>query len=368
MPNSKDRNKSYRKNHIEVRKIFGKNIRIECCDEYMASILYDELSLYPAANQDSCDFILQIVSNDEIDERIRSFNDEEYIFIPSKIGDRYFIFEGTKLIRVLFTLNKPLNNLHGWIQRFRNMGFNRREERIGQIIHELVLVPSVLFDDHVVPIHSSAVKFNNQVVLFGGSGGVGKTSLELELCFHRGAHFIADDISVVSKGGMVYPNLSYPKIYGYNVEGQERIKNLVINKSDFFDRLHWNYHYRKGPNKVRRRVSPKTIYGKFENQSLKVDRYLILDRCEGEEFSTRKISVSEASERTVKILKEELAGVLEQLNHQKNCRQKDFKKEAILERWTDNLNQLLSCFRCEMISIPKTMPHSEFKKKMLNIF
>jgi|AntRauTorcE11897_2_1112592.scaffolds.fasta_scaffold00184_17 hypothetical protein len=368
MQDLKIRDISYIKNYRQVRKIFGKTVCIECLDVDLRPHLLKELSLYPAGELEQADYILEILSNDEIKKRIKEFEDTEYICITAKTGVRYFTFHEGKLSHILFSLNKPINKLHGWVQRFRNIGFNRREERIGQIIHEQVLVPSVLFDEKVVPVHSSAVEFNNQVVLFGGHGGVGKTSLELELCFYRAAHFIADDISVVSIEGKVFPNLSYPKIYGYNVEGHPEIKKRVIDGSDFMDRLQWKYQFLKGPNKVRRRISPALLYQNYESEPVQGNRYMILNRYEGDILKVEKVSSDEAAGVTIKILKSELSGILNQLDHQENFKVSRYKKEAIIERWSMNLSKLLSSFVCEVVFIPQGIPHQEFKEKMMDVF
>ena len=54
-----------------------------------------------------------------------------------------------------------------------------------------------------------------------------KTSLELELCNRYNKNFLADDIVVVNDKGKAFPNLSYPKIYGYNLKNNKSLKRKI---------------------------------------------------------------------------------------------------------------------------------------------
>lgn len=362
---------SYTKNYREVREIFGKNVQLECYDAELVPIISDELSLYPEGNNNDGQnekYILEILSQESFLDRLKEFDRRDYIEITDEISNRCFIFEDGNLSRVLFTLHKPVNALHGWIQRFRNMGYNRREERVGQIIHEHVLVPSVIFDNNVIPVHSSAVEYNNKVILFGGHGGVGKTSLELELCFHKKAHFIADDISVMSKSGRIYPNLSYPKIYGYNVEGEPQISDAIKAGFGMMEHLHWKLHAMKGLNKVRRRISPAEFYENYKNKDVKGDRYMILKRYSGKKIKREKINATKAAEMSVDILKLEFSKMLERLDKPESPHLQTFRKETILNRWIQDLEMALSSIDCEIIHIPEGIEHNTFKKELLEIF
>lgn len=363
--------RSYTNKVREVRRIFGKKVELICRDKDIKDTLFRELFLYQAQKLDeneTVDFILEIVPKFEIVDRLDDFKTADFLTLHSKVSVSYFIFEDGRLKHILFALIKPVNNIHGWVQRFRNMGYNRREERVGQIIHEQVLVPSVLFNKDAIPIHSSAVKYKDQVILFGGHGGVGKTSLELELCFHNGAHFIADDISVVSLDGDVYPNLSFPKIYGYNIEGQPEIKKRIFDSFDTAEAIHWKLHKLKGLNKVRRRIAPSELYENYLNTSVKGDRYMILNRYNGKEIKSEKISTGKAAEISINILKKEFSQAFDGLGNIENHNMDTYKSDAILNRWQRDLPRALSDFQCEIIHIPESIPHEQFKEEMLKIF
>ena len=78
-------------------------------------------------------------------------------------------------------------------------------------------------------IHASGVVLSNgKAILLGGTGGIGKTSLELELCLNEKASFLTDDIAVIDKEGFLWPNLSFPKIYGYNLAGNKALKRQLL--------------------------------------------------------------------------------------------------------------------------------------------
>ncbi|MEX0597087.1 MAG: hypothetical protein WD512_11360 [Candidatus Paceibacterota bacterium] len=357
MPSLKSDELSYTHKECEIYKIFGKKIKLICHDAELRPYIFGELNLYPKT--DEADLTVEIVEKKDISKSLTHFEQNSIVEIPTKLSYSYFIFDGEKLVHILFSLKKPINTLHEWIQKFRNMEFNHRQERVGQIIHEQVLVPSVFFDEYRVPIHSSAVQYNGQVILFGGHGGVGKTSLELELCFNNDATFIADDMSVVSNSG-VYPNLNFPKLYGYNVEGNLEIKERVISKRNKIDWLQWNYQKMKGADKVRRRISPAELYKNYHMDEQPIDRYVILKRCDNNEVQISKLSVNEATEVTIGILQSEFRSIFKVFGTE--C------KNVILNRWEEKLPQIFSRINCEEVSIPEKMSHKKFKETMIELF
>jgi serine kinase of HPr protein (carbohydrate metabolism regulator) len=147
------------------------------------------------------------------------------------------------------------------------MGYKSNIENITAILYELVLVPLNYFFSDKALVHASSMKnsTNGKTVMFGGTGGVGKTSLELLLCRELGYSFISDDIAVIDKKGFVYSNLAYPKIYAYNAEGNQEIENLLFNKRSSIDKLQWKLSKNiRGLNKARRTISPDEIYKSVE--------------------------------------------------------------------------------------------------------
>jgi len=102
-----------------------------------------------------------------------------------------------------------------------------------------MLIPSIYFNKNLAPVHCAGVSdHENRAILIGGTGGVGKTSLEMELCRNYGCSFINDDISVLDSDGWVYPNLAFPKIYGYNLENNDKVKIYFLVPCHFM--INWH--------------------------------------------------------------------------------------------------------------------------------
>lgn len=349
-------------------KIFGVNIGFKIHDGMLREILEKEISLYPGIDGEAWDILLETCSQTEFKNKGEREDNTAAIQVNSETARKKFIFNGDKLYHIIFSLHSPVNRVHEWVQKIRNMEFSNRKDRVGQIIHEQVLVPAMLFDEDKVPVHSSAVQFKKQVIMFGGHGGVGKTSLELELCFHNDADFIADDIGMLSQAGEVYPNLSYPKIYGYNVEGEPELKQRLIDRDSILDKLHWNLHFLKGANKVRRRISPADIYGNYVNKPVKVSRYLILERFEGKEIQVQALSPEQATEISITILREEFSKFFSELDKNAGAAKSFYSSTVIMERWAAILPEIFEQVECQKVLIPQAMKHHDFKKSMLKLF
>jgi hypothetical protein len=151
-----------------------------------------------------------------------------------------------------------------FVERARSIQFSAADEQVGQIFHELMLIPSAYFRPDRVLIHASAFQApSGKVIAIGGTGGVGKTSLELALCLHGDFRFVTDDICVLSESGHVWPILAPPKIYGYNTEHDRELRRKVLERRSSIDRLHWRWRSRRGSDRVRRRAPVDELYSSF---------------------------------------------------------------------------------------------------------
>ncbi len=357
-------------------QIFGRNVKLICLDEDLSTYINEELSLYKSENSDDSDLTISIL--EELPEVSGSrnpkshFEDNQSILVKNKQADILFRFKNNTLEEILFSLNKPAGFLKGRVQKFLHMGNRNRIERVGQILHELVLTSFGFFFSDTIPVHSSGLSIRDKVVLFGGTGGVGKTSLELELCLKEGAEFIADDIAMISKEGKVYPNYSYPKIYGYNVEGDEELKKRLFPKFNFLESFHWWFHYKMGPNKVRRRLSPDRLFNHISKEPKRLTNYYILSAYHGHEIETEVLDPEISANITTDIIETEFSFLLSHLSfHRLNAKVNNmpplFLKEIILERWKAQLETIFKNVECTLVKIPIGMEHAKFKKDMVDL-
>lgn len=182
------------------------------------------------------------------------------------------------------------NMIFSFIRKFLNMEFATREERIAQTLFEGAIVPSVFFDNEKILVHSAGFMKGNKNIIVGGTGGSGKTSLEIELCLNHNYTFLNDDIAIIDNNGNLLPNLAHPKIYGYNLKGNPLLKKKLFSSLSVFSKFHWWFTFKLfGSSKVRRRLFIKNNIN-FSNQHLPLSHYFILSKERVDDISIEKIS------------------------------------------------------------------------------
>ncbi len=132
-----------------------------------------------------------------------------------------------------------------YLRKLLDREFQYSIDYLGQILHELLLIPSViLFSKDSTVIHGSSVlnPDTGEVVIFSGTGGIGKTFLEMYLILNHGFSFFADDMSIITRDGTAYPNYAFPKIYKYNVRQLPQLYYLIKSRYSVLNRLHWKFH------------------------------------------------------------------------------------------------------------------------------
>ena len=243
-------------------------------------------------------------------------------------------------------------------------------ERIGQILFENVLVPSVYFNPKLAPVHSAAVSVRGEgAVLLGGTGGVGKTSLEMELCLQPDYAFVSDDISILDKDGFVYPNLSYPKIYGYNLESKDEVRDILFSQMKLHDRMAWKLKHRLfGASGVRRKISPETLYQDVINQKIAIDRYFILLKTDVEEIELHQLTAEEAANATLQVMKTEYAQFNNHLFWHKYNRELLGQKtildiDLVFKNWLGIYTKVFSEIPVFEVKIPLSIPHEAFLRQ-----
>ena len=176
-----------------------------------------------------------------------------------------------------------------FLRKMINMEFATRDERIAEILFEGALVPSTLFDKDKSIVHSSGFSKKNRTIIIGGTGGSGKTSLEIELCLNKNYKFLNDDIAVLNNIGEILPNLAHPKIYAYNLVNNKRLGKLLFENLSIRNKLTWHLtNHLFGPASVRRRLFIKNNL-EFSSESHILTHYFILSREDIEKIVIQKI-------------------------------------------------------------------------------
>jgi len=366
---------------IKNYKIFGKIVQIVLSNDdnkVQKEILIKYFSLYEEIYDiENPDFVINI-HKEEIDSNIVSINPKIHIEIENGFKSLYrkisITFSKNKTIYADVSLEIQKKGFVTYLKKLNNIEYKSIDERISQILYELVLVPSVYFDSDKILVHSSAFKNkNNKAVLIGGTGGVGKTSLEIELCMNRNHSFIADDISVVDLESNVYPNLSFPKIYSYNLENNKKLENYLFKDSGILDKFAWEFKKTLfGPAGVRRSISPLEAYGQYQKNKIKLDKYYILFKKDVKKISIEKIDEKQASEMTLSIIQSEYSDFNKHiLWHEFNCKANNTEPilnlEIVLSRWKENAEKIFKTIDCYIINIPFKIEHNVFVKTVADL-
>ena len=356
--------------------MFGKNIKFDIQDKEVETVLIDKLSIYPVGKEENFEVKISIL--DKIQFPKKYYNNPSIHYTTQ---NSFIINFG--VIKVKYTkddllyIDIEIDKSKNFISKFRTINYENTIDSIGEILHELVFIPMNFFDTTKALIHASSMKniSNNKVIMIGGTGGVGKTSLELLLCEELGYSFISDDIAIVSSDIKIFPNLSYPKIYAYNVANNIKLYNKLFMNKSIIDKFQWNLRKKlKGEKGVRRSISPNIIFDSVERVPNKIDEYYILSRTNlVTKIEIEEVDNSIAVDMTLKIIKNEYASVIQHIVwHEYNAlfnKQNPIISELKLyETWSNIYQKIFSNIKCFVVRIPNNISHEIFLKSMKKVF
>lgn len=336
------------------------------------AVLHKELQSYERFEDDNVDLIFEYIP--EID-----FQDSVYLNPKHNgIKESCFTFDHDK-IRIEISLEREvykirfclLNKRPKW-RKFFSAQFNSDEEMLGQYFHDLVLVPTLILTGLRSVIHASSVVLNKNHIAFGGTGGVGKTSLEIEHCYFGKAEFVSDDILIID-GNEVYHNLAYPKIYGYNLEDNKPLKKDIFKEETVLSKFNWSLRHRiLGSNKVRRRINPKHFYN--WNKSIpKQGQYYLLVRSNAKLVKPMPIDLKTVVEVNMNIIQNEFMLLFGQIKwYENNCKLSGitplFSSDRIVKKLEESYTNYFGNRPITKIEIPIDMNHREWLNQAKQYF
>lgn len=356
------------------KRIFGKTINLEINNELYNPFLVDELKYYEDSN-DKEDVIITF-ENTKIDLSTVILRNPSLFYecsdsIVLNINDFY--------IRIYKDSNPSIIKLYPKRthhrtnrKKFASMDNKHPYEKVGQALHELVLVPLTFLFDDIAMIHCSAFEKNGNLFMLGGTGGVGKTSSIVKVGQMPNTNFLADDILIINTD-KVFANYAYPKIYSYNTHDNTELRNKILEKEDLVGKLQWKYkNLRKYS--VRRRVSPEVLYNvKKPLTQYNKKIYFILARGGFSEFGYEKIdNVSSVSNMTLDIIKNEYYNMIRYYNwHSYNSQLNNDEPMVDLNKqesnWMNIYNKFFEDTDTYIIKIPMDIKHELFQEKMLDL-
>jgi hypothetical protein len=355
-------------------KMASQNVTINYGDGAASSILKRELSLYGLTNS-SPDIIIKINSGDGESETLAnnpSIHEELKDGFRCHFGVTSVLFrKERKVLHIEMAFDE---NQRNWRRKIRNIQYSHPFEDIGQVFHELVLIPSLFFfPERLTLIHGSALEYApDKVLILAGTGGVGKTSLEMELIFKKGYKFLSDDITFLGQDGSIYPNYAFPKIYAYNTIDNKGMEEKLLCGRNIFDRIQWFLKKKSSPFGVRRRVNPFIFFeGKLSNGG-KLKKSFLLFRGNYENFSLEKMTPEKVAEVNLEIIKAEYSVFFNHLywhnvNNRGLNRPSIISVDYILNTWMDIQYRTFKNCECYLVKVPLKSKLSQFKEWFLSI-
>lgn len=354
------------------KEIFGKSFRFVFSDE-KSEILAESIGLYPDSIVETPDVIVQITSDTKQAELV---------------GRNPAIF--TKTVNAIVTefpqctvswessANAPLkcslstqtykSNLKAVYSKFRSMEYSTEVEMFEQVLHELVLIPAVYFFSDLSLIHAATLSLNGEAILLAGTGGTGKTSAMLALRKSKGLSFVSDDMAVVSRDGYVYPNLAWPKVYGYNLSDYITREELLHGRR-LLDKLQFGFRMRRNPKTVRRKVRPDRLYPSFEKGKIPIGKVIYLFRDNATSIRQAPLVLNDAVQMGLHVMKTEYSGFhnfmeWDAYNSIAKHVHPLLNTEAVFKNWENNLMASFRNVNFKLLHIPVKILHADYLNYM----
>lgn len=354
--------------HNLKKEIFGKNYSF-IVDDGMVETVRESVDLYPDSTAVKVDVSITLskIPEEKLVSRNPSiftkYNDGFMTHFPScQILWKFNAKE--KSLNVTVFLIQNFSKAKKFYSRLRSMEYATDTESFQQLLHELVLVPSVYFFSDLSIIHAAAISIDGKATLMAGTGGTGKTSALLALRKKQNIGFVTDDIAILSKNGMVYPNLAWPKVYGYNLSSYIG-KEEVLNNRSLVDRLHFNLKLKLNPRTVRRKVRPDILYPTVNVHPVPLGKVLYLIRDNSAKIHSKPLPAATAVDMGLHIMKTEYDVFHRHLewdsyNALAMGVAPSLRVEDVFNNWKNNLNTAFSQATIESLHIPVEEKHEDY--------
>ncbi len=171
-----------------------------------------------------------------------------------------------------------------------------------------LVTATALLDKGAACLHASTCCRDERGVALIAWGGIGKTTSILKLITEDGWRYLSDDLGLLDEGGELYRTPKRLQVYAYNVEGQSKLTDRLLQGRGPIDRLNWTLRRAGlGPKKVRRRISAEELFGEEAvGDSAPMDRAIFLERAAIGDFEFDELERDVMSHRAATILLDEL--------------------------------------------------------------
>jgi len=195
-------------------------------------------------------------------------------------------------------------NIPTFVRRWRNWTYlTPWEQRAYSFINGILESTLLFFSKSTSLLHASVVEKEGCAICFPSTGGIGKTTVSLQLVVHHGFRWMADDIALIVEDGRVSLNPRYIMIYPYNLQGLSTLSRTFFRQRNLFDRIHWMIKASiRGPKGVRRRVPPEMLFGARLAKTAHMGQIFFLARCPVLDFQLEDISPHKLAEMCTNII------------------------------------------------------------------
>lgn len=357
------------------KNIFGKVYEFEWSSDF-DSTLPPSIELYENASDSSRAEVKIIVSHAltdhtplTINPKIHQYSQNEMRTIFDTVHASWRQDEDGAL--VIGMAVPSVTRMRRAARRLMSTEFSTETEHFEQLLHELILIPSVYFLDDVAPIHAAAIAKHSGAILWAGTGGAGKSSAVIAFRQHEDTSFIADDISVVSSAGVVYGNMAWPKIYGYNCTGNEMAREILKGRS-VADRLHFHIRNHWNSSHVRRKIAPNRLYQSVTPTGSPLNNIAFLVRENVPAVTTSFLPIENAVEMAIAVMESEYGVFHMHLNWQEynalaNGSTPLLTMPQVREKWRKIYRAAFSKVRIFKISVPFEIEHICYQSEIVRL-
>lgn len=332
-------------------------------NKYYKTII-KELKLYPNFKEKSDINIFIDIKKKPIEE----FEFKSNVFNISKsYFDICWVFNKTNVKEIIInTKYKHTNFLIKFKDYFFNKDLSFPEKLFVKDLHELVLVPTQFFNLKNTIVHGSCVTFNNKNKLFGGLGGVGKTSALLKFSNNK-SYFFSDDMTIIDLNKKIHPNYAYPKIYAYNLKNNKKISKYILSDLNFIKKFLFYVIGKINGSFIRKRINPSLFYLIKKHEH--INFYYLLDKSNKNNFLIKSINSEKISILSWKIIEIEYAFFIANiLKHDYKCKlyncKNYFNYNKLLKNKLTINNLIFKSSNNFLINIPNNMKHEEYLTKI----
>lgn len=187
----------------------------------------------------------------------------------------------------------------------------------------------------------------------------------LSLKNEEGFSFLSDDIAVLGKNGQIYPNLAWPKIYGYNVLDYPSLKSQIMAGRGTIDKLHFRLRARANPSMVRRKIRPESLYLDVNKDGCELSSVYYLFRENIPFLSTDRLDLDKAVEMSIAVMETEY-GLFHKFLHWEKFNSLAIDKNPlvdiseIMDNWRLNLRLIFKRVPLSLVRIPISTSHRTY--------